>query len=172
MVRLSTRVYGKGANNIQIIGMNQVEDVLHKLPDRISQNVLRQTARAAGKYIWQAAKWNVSKWSKTIMKQVKIWNMKKQPRTSGGVYVGWKIPRSVEGKRAQRAWQARGGLWLEYGTSGKTRTGNRNVRKIQPTGWFRRAVDTKIGQTERDYKKILGIKINKFLDKYITKHGW
>ena len=172
MVRLSTRVFGEGANSLRIIGMNQVEDVLHKLPGKITRNLLRQTARAAGKYIWQAAKWNVAPYSKTVMKQVKIWNMRRQPKTRGGVWVGWKKPKSVDGTRPQRAWQARGGYWLEYGTSGIGRDKNRKYRRIQPVGWFRRAVDTKIGMVEKNYKKILGVKINRFLDKYITKHGW
>jgi hypothetical protein len=127
----------------------------------------------ASKPIREAAKWNVRQYSDTVYRQVKTWAMKKTPRA--GVWVGWKLPGKVAGTRAERAWQAMGGYWLEYGASGGGRTGWRRgkiYRRIPATGWFRRAVDQNVRTVKKDFTKEVQYVINRFLDKAITKHGW
>ena len=161
MAGLTSRATGK--TGAQIIGIKQVEDTLNKLPKDLNKKILGQACRSSAKFIQQAAKWNVERYSKRVAKQVVILSMKKTFRA--GVWIKWKS-KVTGSKRADTAWEAMGGHWLEHGTSGV------GGRQIQPVGWFRRAVDTKIGQTEREFKKILHNKINLFLDKYITRNGW
>jgi len=168
---LTSRATGKHA---EIIGIEQVHDVLNKLPRDLNKKVLTQSIRGVSKYIQEAAKWNVLPHSKRVSKQIKTFSVKRSPRPA--VFVGWNKRQANRDYRAanteaEKKWAIMGAWWLEYGTRGVSRRGKK-VRQIQPVGWFRRAVDTKIGITERNFKKILAAKINGLLDKYITKHGW
>ena len=157
----------------EIIGIEQVHEVLNGLPKRLNRKLLNQATRKAAKPILQAAKSNVSSHSKIVAKQVKVWVLKRSYRA--GVWVGWRMPKGSDIKslptRAAKAWAAMGAFWLEYGTSGQRRRGGA-ARRIPATGWFRRAVDTNINKVERDFTKDLQYVINRFLDKAITRHGW
>ena len=155
----------------EIVGIEQLHTVLDQLPKRLNKKLLGQATRKSAKPIVVAAKGNVSQYSKEVAKQVKVWALKRSPRA--GVWVGWRIPKTVEGTRAERAWKAMGGVWLEYGTSGHGRTSaQRKSRRIPAIRWFRRAVDMNIKNVEKDFKKDLSFVINRFLDKAITKYGW
>jgi len=157
----------------EIIGINQVHEVLDGLPKRLNKKLLGQATRKAAKPIMMAAKSNVRGHSKVAEGQVKTWALKRSWRA--GVHVGWKRPKGSDidkfNTRAEKAWAAMGAFWLEYGTSGRRRSGG-GARRIPATGWFRRAVDTNIHNVERDFKKDLQFVINRFLDKAITRHGW
>jgi len=163
----------------EIIGIEQVHNVLNGLPKRLNKKLLGQACRAVAKYTLQDAKSNVQPYSSFASKQVKIWALTRSHR--GGVWVGWSTKQAVadykqhQSDRSKAMWALNGGMWLEYGSTGIGRAGRwRGIkyRALQPVGWFRRAVDTNIGATERDFKGILHKKINSFLDKWITKHGW
>ena len=157
----------------QIIGIEQVEEVLKGLPKRLNKKLLGQATLRAAQPIKKAAIANVRPYSETVTKQVKTWALKKSFR--GGTWVGWKTPKEVKGTRAERAWQARGGFWLEYGASGEGRTGKRRgkqYRRIPAVSWFRRAVDGNIRAVETDFKKNLQDVINRFLNKAIKRYGW
>ena len=181
MVRLSHRAGGKAVT--EIVGIEQLEKSLDQLPKRLNRKLLNQACRGSAKYVHQAARWNVQPHSKIAAKQTKIWALKGSRRA--GVWVGWntkqadKDYRELQHDRSKAMWALKSGMWLEFGAKGVDRgIGRRAPYKgtqyhpTQPVGWFRRAVDTKLPQTERDFKKVLHKKINQFLDKWITKHGW
>lgn len=177
MVRLSQRAGGKTVT--EIVGIEQLHNVLDGLPKRLNRKLLNQACRGSAKYVHQAARWNVQPHSKIAAKQVKIWALRGSRRA--GVWVGWntkqaaKDYREFQHDRSKAMWALNSGMWLEYGTTGVGRRGKFKGIKYhatQPVGWFRRAVDTKLPQTERDFQKVLHKKINVFLDKWITKHGW
>jgi hypothetical protein len=158
---------------VEIIGMEQIHEVLDGLPKRINKQLLNQAAKKSVKPIVEAAITNVP--SETVKKQIKTWNLTRSP--FAGVWAGWnskkrKADYEAAQTRAQKAWAWMGGFWLEYGTTGKWRRSERICRKIEPIGWFRRAVDMNIDKVENSFMKDLLNVINKFLDKKIKKYGW
>ena len=164
----------------EIIGIEQVHNVLNGLPKRLNKKLLGQACRAVAKYTLQDARRNVEPYSSFASKQVKVWALTRRRR--GGVWVGWNTKQANsdykehQHDRSKAMWALKSGMWLEFGSSGIGRHGKYRgtdfKRAIQPVGWFRRAVDNNIGATERDFKGILHKKINTFLNKWITKHGW
>jgi len=163
----------------QIIGIEQVHNVLNGLPKRLNKQLLGQACRAVAKYTLNDARRNVEPYSKFAPKQVKVWALTRSRKA--GVWVGWNKKQANldykqhQGDRSKAMWALLSGRWLEYGSTGIGRSGRfKNVKyhALQPVGWFRRAVDTNISRTEKDFKDILHKKINIFLDKWITKHGW
>jgi len=163
----------------EIVGIEQLENVLNGLPKRLNKKLLGQATRAVAKFTLQDARANVQPYSKFAPKQVKVWALTRSRRA--GVWVGWNIKQARkdfkehQSDRSKAMWAFMSAVWLEYGSTGIGRSGKfRGIkyRALQPVGWFRRAVDTNIGRTEKEFKGILHKKINTFLDKWITKHGW
>jgi hypothetical protein len=172
----------------EIVGVEQLEDVLNKLPAKVNRSVLLSATRESGKTLLDRAKnglrsANNAQGSKNVDTDelVKMWPLKKSKTWRAGQTVGFKpmydkrveseIFRKYAPDRSRQMWAIRGPLWMEYGTSGRTRKG-KAARRINPHGWFRRAVDVSIREIERDFKKILHKKINQLLNRYIKKHGW
>jgi len=172
----------------EIVGIEQLEDVLNKLPAKVNRSVLLSTTREAGKELLSKAKNGLRAANNAQGTQavdmdelVKMWPLKKSKTWRAGQTIGFKVMydkktesdifRKYAPDISRQKWAIRGPLWMEYGTSGRRRKGGA-ARKIAAHGWFRRAVDTSIRGIERDFKKILGKKINQFLNRYIKRHGW
>lgn len=161
---------------VEIIGIEQVHEVLDGLPKRFNRSLITSAAKKSLKPISEAAIQNVP--SETVKKQIKIWSLTRS--ALAGAWAGWstkerKAMYDAAKTRAEKAWAWMGGFWLEYGTSGKGRTAkraNKRYRVIQPTGWFRRAVDMNIDRVEGSFMNDLLNTINKFLDKKIKRYGW
>lgn len=193
----------------QIIGIEQVEDVINKLPVDISKRILKQAVKASGKTLESRMASNLERVNKIlgssrvdIKDMIGVWTMKSSKTWRAGYFYGSDplYKRNIEGQvydkykaiggRSLGMWAIRGPLWMEYGTSGRARgkhverykrksawkypgaTATGAVRKIPPTGWFRRAIDTSIPTIERDFRGILHKKINGYLDRYIKKTGY
>jgi len=176
----------------QIVGIEQLEDVLNKLPAKINRSVLLSTTRESGKGLLSKAKnglraANSSQGTEAVDTDelVQMWSLRKSKTWRAGVTIGFKplydnkfrsqVFRKYAPDISRQKWAILGPLLLEYGSTGIGRSGKyrgKAYRPIRPHGWFRRSVDTSIRGIERDFKKILHKKINQFLDRYIKKHGW
>jgi len=151
--------------NVEIIGMNELHELINGLPREFQYKFLKESTREAGKFIEKAAIDNVP--SQTVKKQIKRFPVKSQ---IPGTWVGWntkerKKDYDAAKTRAQKAWAWMGGFWLEYGTSGRWSKKDRRARKIEPIGWFRRAVDMNIDKTEKEFDNIILKRLNRKLDK-------
>jgi hypothetical protein len=161
---------------VEIIGIEQLNEVLNELPLKLSKKMLNTTARRVIKRVHDSAVSNLSQHSKTLPDQVKIWPLKSW---RAGYWTGWNLKQAKEayGKaktRAEKAWAFRGAFWLEYGTSGVGRAKRyhgKSYRKIEPTGWFRRAVDSNIDGVKKDFAGEVANTINRFLNRKIKHYG-
>ena len=173
----------------EIVGIEQLEDVLNKLPAKVNRSVLLATTKESGKDLLakaksalRAANNNQGSHNVDTDELVKLWSLKKSKTHRAGITVGFKpmYDKKEENEafkkympdRSRAMWAIRGPLWMEHGASGVGRKSGVKFRPIRPHGWFRRSVDTSIRGIERDFKKILHKKINALLDRYIKKHGW
>lgn len=158
--------------NVEIIGIEQVHEILNELPKRYNKTILYQAAKKSVEPIKSAAISNVP--SETVKKQIAIWPLRKSPLA--GAWAGWSPTRNEDAYRqaqgrAKKMWALLGGLWLEYGTSGKWVKRDRICRKIEPVGWFRRAVDMNIDNVEKSFMGDVLTVLNRFLDKKIKHYG-
>lgn len=166
---------------VQIIGIEQVHDVLNGLPAKLNKKFLNTAARRSAKGMYQDAVNNLSSikdGGDKLLNQVKIWQTARTWRA--GVWVGWNIKESKKDyarakTRAERAWAFRGAFWLEHGTLGVGRRGKYKgtvYHAIQPNGWFRRAVDGNVGNVRRVFMGEVRDTINRFLNRTIKRTGW
>lgn len=171
----------------EIVGIEQLEDVLNKLPAKVNSSVLLSTSREAGKDLLAKAKSSLSAANSRqgspnvdTDEMVQMWSLRKSKTWRAGVAVGFKgqydnkVRKQLFDKYApdisRQKWAILGPLWMEYGTSGSTRKGGK-ARKIYAHGWFRRSVDTSMRGIEKNFKSILHKKLNQFIDRYIRKNS-
>lgn len=172
----------------EIVGIEQLEDVLNKLPANVNRSVLLSVTRESGKGLLDRARSSLQSANSRqgspnvdMDELVQMWPLKKSKTWRAGQSIGVKgmydkkteseVFRKYAPDRSRQMWAIRGPLWMECGTSGVRRKGG-TARKINPHGWFRRSVDTSIRGIENNFKQILHKKLNQFLNRYIKRHGW
>ena len=111
--------------------------------------------------------------------QILIKQFSKSKTWRAGYIIGWSMKEAQKeydkwvGKdRSRAAWAFRGAMWLEWGASGIGRWSKYagiKYRALQPTGWFRRAVDKGTPEVERDFKKSMHKSMNRYLNRYYKK---
>jgi hypothetical protein len=188
-------------SNVEIIGIEQVYEVLDKLPAKLNKKFLNSSARRSAKGMHQDAVNNISSISgerggERLANQVKIWLLKSW---RAGVWVGWNVKEAKKDyaqakTRAEKAWAYRGAFWLEYGTASKTTRGGvvlkragpggrlgrgkvlkraaRDTRPVKMAAWFRRAVDGNVENVRRVFMGEVRDTINRFLNRTIKRIGW
>lgn len=166
----------------ELIGLEEVEQILNKLPGEVQRKILTSALRNSAKPVLNAAKINIStaRGGNKLTENIKI-RSKKKSAAKPGVNVGY-FP-----TKAKTAWEAMGGLWLEFGTmefmtrprSRKTRPLSDAQRKVgpppskrgrtQPIAWLRRATDANEKQIIEGFRKVLWDGMNKFFRRYARK---
>jgi len=187
---ITARAYGK--TGAEIVGIHQLEDVLNKLPKDVNRRVLLSTTRGPSKKLQKDlqsslnAANRIAGTSNVDMDElIETWMLKKKYTHRAGYVTGFRslYDQRVADKhynkympdRSRALWAIRGPLWMEIGSTGVGRSGkSRGIRyrPIRPLGWMRRVIDRRIAGIEKDFKKDLHKKINQFLNRYVTKHGW
>ena len=198
---LSKRLYGvtgygsgRGAGaskaRAEIVGIEQLEDMLENMPKDIDRRkVLASSVRGAimptvvarmrrglaiaGRAYGSAAI--------NLEDQILVKQLAKSKTWRAGYLIGWSLKAAnaeyrkwAETDRSRAAWAFRGAMWLEWGASGigrHTKYTGIQYRPIQPFGWFRRAIDGGIREVERDFRKSMHKTMNRYLNRYYKAYG-
>jgi len=105
--------------NIQLVGAKELSDLFKKLPPKIQRKQMLTALKNAAKPIVNAAKANISGYSKSIANNIGSFNGKNT--NAAVIYTGVKVGRK---SRGVDPWFAK---FVEFGTSGVV---NRKSRKV------------------------------------------
>lgn len=130
------------ANDVQIklLGEKEIEQILNKLPAKLTRKFILASWRKSAKPIINAAKSNIQSYSKSIAKT--IGNITGRSKRYPTIYVG---PRAKAGTFKDKAWLA---PIIEFGSSG-TKKKDSNVKRVSDNPRFAWVGKIKRGQKFR-----------------------
>jgi HK97 gp10 family phage protein len=126
--------------DIKLLGQKELEQILKKLPDKLTRKFVLASWRKSAKPIINAAKNNIKGYSKSIAST--IGNITGRSKKYPTIYVG---PRAKAGKNKDKAWLA---TIIEYGASG-TKTKSSKTKRISDDPKFAWVGKIKRGQKYR-----------------------
>jgi len=171
---------------VELVGIEDVEMILNKLPGKFQAKVIAAALKEAGKPMIDEAKRSLE--SAPYGAGLSRFTKMKARRVKGipGVEIGQDPPK--RGKRSKLAWRAMGPYWLEFGTmenmtkprepgtrplsEAKRRVGTGRRGRIPAFGWLRKAVDKTEKIVEKNYRDILWGVLNKKLLSHAKKIKW
>lgn len=169
---------------VELVGIEDVEMILNKLPKKFQAKVITAALKASAKPMTEQAKRNLDAHPLGDSRYTTI--RARREKGIPGVELGHYAPK--RGSRAKLVWRAMGAYWLEWGTmelmtkprESRTRSLTEAQRKvgsgkrgrISAIGWLRRAINASDEEMEKIYRNTLWEKFNTTLLRHAKKIQW
>ncbi len=175
----------------EIVGIEQLEDVLNKLPLKVQGKVLLSTTRVPSKELLQDLRSSLRAANRLTKgaegvdmdELIETWKLKSSRTWRQGYVTGFRSLYDQKTAdrhyakympdRSKALWAIRGPLWMELGSTGVGRAGKwRGIRyrPIRGLGWMRRVIDRNLVRVQRRFKKDMHKKLNQYMDLYIRRN--